>query len=82
MGIIEQAIAIAKEEGIEQGIQQGIEKGVKQGIERGLEQGIEQNKVEVILKAHKAGLATELISTLVDLPVERIQSILAEHSGR
>ena len=71
MGIIEQAIAIAKEEGIEQ----GIEKGIEQGFEK----GIEQNKIEVILKAHKAGLAVELISSLVDLPVEKVLAILKEH---
>ena len=98
MGIIEQAIAVAKEEGLEQGIEkgieQGIEKGIEQGIEKGIEQGIEkglqqgvrqgieQNKIDVILKAHKAGLAIELISTLVDLSVKRVQSVLAEYSGR
>ena len=82
MGIIEQAIAVAKEEGLEQGIEKGIEQGIEKGLQQGVKQGIEQNKIDVILKAHKAGLAIELISTLVDLSVKRVQSVLAEYSGR
>ncbi len=49
-----------------------IEKGIKQGIK----QGIERNKKEIVLNMYKEKMHMELISKIVDIPIEEVEKII------
>ncbi|MDE6141864.1 MAG: hypothetical protein K2G03_04605, partial [Bacilli bacterium] len=68
------------QEGIAKGMKDGLEKGLKQGIEqgveKGIEQGIEQSLKIVASNLFKQGMSKELIASVCNVSIEKIDTIL------
>ena len=64
----------ARESGIREGMERGMERGLKSGIERGLQSG----RKEMILNALKKGSSAELISSVMGIPLEKVQAVEKE----
>ena len=43
--------------------------------------GIEKSKTEVVLSAHKKGITKELIAEIVQLPLVKVEEIIAAHQA-
>lgn len=66
--------------GLEEAILKEVrEQGIEQGIEKGIEKGIGQEKQLAILRAYENGIATAMIAKIVDLPLVRVESVIAAH---
>ncbi|MDR0604316.1 MAG: Rpn family recombination-promoting nuclease/putative transposase [Bacteroidales bacterium] len=61
---------------IRDGIQKGIDEGRKEGIDIGRKEGIEKEKENTVIKSYKNGASLEFISSITDLSIEKITSIL------
>ena len=61
------ALAKARSDGEQAGLAKGMEIGVEQGIEQGIEQGRLAERNALIAQAHRAGLAPQLIASLVGM---------------
>lgn len=61
------ALAKARNDGEQAGLAKGMEIGVEQGIEQGIEQGRLAERNALIAQAHRAGLAPQLIASLVGM---------------
>jgi predicted transposase/invertase (TIGR01784 family) len=62
------------------GLEEAILKEVReQGIEQGIEKGFGQEKQLAILRAYENGIATAMIAKIVDLPLVRVESVIADH---
>lgn len=61
------ALAKARSDGEQAGLAKGMEIGVEQGIEQGIEQGWLAERNALIAQAHRAGLAPQLIASLVGM---------------
>jgi hypothetical protein len=46
--------------------------------EEGIQEGIEKVKVETILAAYRKGLTLELISEIVNLPLEKVKAVIQQ----
>lgn len=49
-----------------------------EGLSQGIAEGIEQNKINVIMNLKKSNLDLEFISKIVEMPVEKINTIIEE----
>ena len=61
------ALTKARSDGEQAGLAKGMEIGVEQGIEQGIEQGRLAERNALIAQAHRAGLAPQLIASLVGM---------------
>ena len=77
MGIHEIILEEAKKEAMDLGMKKGIKKGIREGIDLGIDLGIEKSKIEVVLSAHKKGITKELIAEIVQLPLAKVEEIIA-----
>ena len=50
----------------------------KRGIERGLQSGRQEGRKEMILNALKKGSSAELISSVMGIPLEKVQAVEKE----
>lgn len=58
----------------------GLEEAIlKEVLEQGIEKGIGQEKQLAILRAYENGIATAMIAKIVDLPLVRVESVIAAH---
>jgi predicted transposase/invertase (TIGR01784 family) len=82
-----EGIEKGKKEGREEGLSEGIEKGKKEGREEGLSEGIEKGREKglaegmekIVIKSFKNGFSFENISSITDLPVDEVISMLQRH---
>lgn len=51
------------------------EEGIEEGIAKGIEKGIEKGKLQTAKNMLKSGLSIELISSVTDLPIEKIEEL-------
>jgi flagellar biosynthesis/type III secretory pathway protein FliH len=77
------ALAFAKEEGIEEGKEIGLEIGLEEGKEIGIEEGKEigeMNKnISVIITGFKNGLPISMLSVLTNMTEQEVENILKEN---
>lgn len=57
-------------------IDTAAEEAEKRGIAKGLEQGLAQGRVEIVRKMGSKGMSPEDISSMTDIPIEEVRSIL------
>lgn len=81
MGIHEMILEEAKKEAMDLGMKKGIKKGIREGIKEGIDLGIEKGKIEVVLSAHKKGITKELIAEIVQLPLAKVEEIIAANQA-
>ena len=56
----------------------GLEEAILKEVR---EQGIEQEKQLAVIRGYQNGIALELLSKVVDLPLEQVERIIASHTG-
>lgn len=54
-----------------------LEEAKKEAMDLGIDLGIEKSKIEVVLSAHKKGITKELIAEIVQLPLAKVEEIIA-----
>ena len=54
-----------------------LEEAKKEAMDLGIDLGIEKGKIEVVLSAHKKGITKELIAEIVQLPLAKVEEIIA-----
>lgn len=54
-----------------------VEENYERGVKQGIEQGIEQAQREMIIKFYKKGKSPDQIANDFDLPIEKINSVIA-----
>lgn len=79
--ILEEAKKEAMDLGMKKGIKKGIREGIKEGIDLGIDLGIEKGKIEVVISAHKKGITKELIAEIVQLPLAKVEEIIAANQA-
>lgn len=74
--LVEGGPAEAIEYLITQGFKKGFEEGFKEGFEKGLIEGREKADRKNVLRFATFGITPERTSTLLNLPLEKVRSIL------
>jgi predicted transposase/invertase (TIGR01784 family) len=62
----------------EQLISQGFNQGINQGINQGFNQGIETKEIDAVKRGYSNGISNELLSNILNLPVQKIEEIIAK----
>ena len=57
------------------------EEAEKRGMERGLEKGLEKAEVEHVLMIHSKGYSANQISDLLNIPLDKVITIVSKHSA-
>ena len=73
---IEYLIAQGFKKGFEEGFKKGFEEGFKKGFEKGLIEGGEKADRKNVLRFATFGITPERTSTLLNLPLVKVKSIL------
>ena len=55
------------------------EEAEKRGMERGLEKGLEKAEVEHVLMIHSKGYSANQISDLLNIPLDKVITIVSKH---
>jgi predicted transposase/invertase (TIGR01784 family) len=76
---IKEGIKKGKKEGKKEGIKEGIKKGKKEGIKEGREKERKEGRENTVVKSFKNGASLEFISSITDLSIEEITSILQKN---
>lgn len=58
-----------------------LEEAKKEAMDLGIDLGIEKGKIEVVISAHKKGITKELIAEIVQLPLVKVEEIIAAHQA-
>ena len=72
---LEDAIAVAREEGKEDGIEEGMERGIEKGIEKGIERGRSNEKMEIARNLLAEGMTPDFIQKITGLDIETISNL-------
>ena len=71
----EDAIAVAREEGLEEGLEKGIEQGLEEGLEKGRAEGGTSAKIEIARNLLANGFPHEVIHKNTGLNLEEIEKL-------
>ena len=66
-------------ESTEKATKEGLAKGMEKGMEKGTEKGMELKDVLFVIRLFEKGYASEAISDLANIPLEKVNKIIAEH---
>jgi len=72
---MDDAIAVAREEGKEEGIEKGREEGLEEGIEKGREEGLEAAKESIARNLLAEGSTPDFIQKITGLDIETIENL-------